>query len=182
MVGRFDLGPLLRAVINGVRKRRDSGDEPPDVRTRVVLIVVPAVVGAAVGITNTDVAAADQFIAAVALFLAALLAVFGQIAAWRDRLAARRRRTDGVALRALDETIAHILFSIIITLVTAVVLVVRANLGDDLQQVGVTGQVTARCCAVVAAAGFAYLVLTIWIVTNLLWDAYERSGPSGDIE
>lgn len=180
MAGRFDLRPLIRGVVDGLRKRRDSGTEPADVRTRIVLVAVPVAVGAAVGITGTDMAAADQFLAAVALFLGALLTVFGQIAAWRDRLAARRRRTDGVDLRALNETVAHILLAVIVTLATACALVVRANLGTDLDQVGTPGEITARCCSVVASMGFAYLVSTIWIVTNLLWDAYETSTPDSN--
>lgn len=132
--------------------------------------------------TGTDLPAADQFLAATALFLGALLTVFGQVAAWRDRLANRHVATDRVDLRALDEAAAHILFTVLVTLATAILLVVRANLGADLSTADVAAHIVARICAALAAAGFTYLVLIIWLVTNLLWDAYEKSAswPSGD--
>lgn len=182
MAGRFDLSPLIRAVGRGLRKRRSQGVEPPDVRTRFVLIAVPGAVAAAVTATGTDLTAADQFLAAVALFLGALLTVFGQIAAWRDRLSARHVPTDRLDLRALDEAAAHILFAVLVTLATAIPLVVRANLGDDVSALGAAGAITARICAALASAGCAYLVLNIWLVTNLLWDAYEKSAswPGGN--
>jgi hypothetical protein len=173
MAGRFDLGPLFRGVVDGLRKRRSSGEEPADLRARAVLLGVPVAAGIVVGFSGTTLPAADQFLAAAALFLGALLTVFGQVVTWRDRLAQRLVRTDRLDERALDEAAAHILLAVLITLITAIALVVRANLGENPCEGAVN--VVARACAVVATAGMTYLVLIIWLVTNLLWDAYSKS-------
>ena len=176
MPGRFDLRPLLRALEGGLRKRRDTGVEPPDTRTRAVLIVLPLLIAGAAAGFGFVLPHADQLIAGTALLMGALLAAFTQVAGWRERLLTRSNATDGVDLRALNEAAAHILDTVMVALGATSSLVVLANLDLTLQHSNVYYALALKALTALGVAAFIYITISMVIVVNLLWDAYEKSG------
>lgn len=179
MSSRLDPRPLLRGVGAGLRKRRHVGVEEPDVTTRRVLIWAPIVVACLMIGFRIQLEKAEELLAGAAFLIASLLAAFAIVAGWRDRILARDRSVDQVALRALDEATAHILFSTIMSVIATACFGFMANYSPDgkypkwcdvlLDGIGIS-------VSAVGAAAFAYIMLTLWIVVNLLWDAYQRTG------
>lgn len=175
MSGRFDLRPLIRGVGSGLRLRRARGTEPADRKTRGVLVAVPTLIFLVDVVVGFGLPKADQVLAGTALLIGGLLASFSQLAGWRERLLDRERAVDGRRIRALDEAAAHILFSIVVSVCATLALVVVSNL-DVIADSPSWLKVCARVLGAVGAAGFAYLALTMVLVANLLWDAYQEVG------
>lgn len=175
MSGRFDLRPLAQGVGAGLRLRRPWGSEPPDKKTRAVLAVVPAAVLLTVLGFGLALPKADQLLAGTALLIGGLLASFSQLAGWRERLLARERTVDGRRIRALDEAAAHILFSVVVSVAATADLVALANL-DVGAKTAPWLVLVARTLGAIGAAAFTYLALTMVLVVNLLWDAYQEEG------
>ncbi len=180
MPGRFDPRPLLRGVGQGLRKRRDTGPEAPDRKARAVLLVLPLAAAGIAAASGFVLPHADQFIAGAAVLVGALFAAFTQIASWRDRLLMRRNQTDGVDLRALDEAGAHVLFTVVVSLVATANLVVLANLDIDQEDPSLPYATVLTTLTSVGVGAFTYMNISLFVVVNLLWDAYEKSGsPRG---
>jgi hypothetical protein len=119
---------------------------------------------------------ADQLIAGLALLAGANLAVFAQIASWRERLTARARRIDRVNRRSLDEAAAHVLVSALISFAATAVMIVLANI--DLPRCPTNLQLwTVRGLSAFGVAALSLLLLLLVIVVNLLWDAYIAANP-----
>lgn len=194
MAGRFDFRPLLVGVATGLRHRRPAGKESADWGTRFVLVAVPTMAGVAAGLLNVQILDPGQLLAAAALFVGAMLTAFSQVAAWRERIAERRRaldraagreakfdssasrelKLDRSADRALEEAGAHILTSVLLSVVvSAVVLAVgaTANLPSMLEEHRETG---ARVLTGLAVGCLTYIGLVLAIVVNLMWDAFAR--------
>lgn len=176
MPGRFDLRPLARGLGTGLRRRQVLGAEPVDRRARRVLVITPTVVFVAAIALGLELSKADQLLAGTALLVGALLTAFSQVASWRDRLLARERKVDAVHVRALDEAAAHILVSVLLSGFTAVLLVVLANIDSDVALAHQTLLWLVRILSSLSVACFSYLALTLIIVVNLLWDAYQGAG------
>lgn len=176
MPGRFDLRPLIRGVRQGLRKRRDTGPEAADIRARAVLIGLPLATAAVCAVSGLVLPKADQLIAGAALLVGALFAAFTQIAAWRDRILARGNATDAVDLRALSEAGAHILLTVVISLLATADLVVLANLDVEQENPDLILLIATRALSSLGAGAFTYMTLSLYVVVNLLWDAYEKTG------
>lgn len=177
MAGRFDLRPLIQGVREGLRRRRASGPEPADWGARRVLLIAPGIVLVASIAVGGGVSAADPLLAGTALLIGGLLAAFSQLASWRERLLARERKVDRRRIRALDEAGAHILWAVVVSVGATVDLVILANL-DVTNESPLWLAIAGRVLGAVGAAVFAYLALTLVLVTNLLWDAYQDGGDS----
>lgn len=173
MGGRFDVRPLLHGLSIGLRRRRVEGDEAPDTWARVILVVGPSTVGVLAFIFG-PFEKADQLIAGFALLIGALIAAFVQLAAWRDRLAERNFKVDQIRIRSLDEAVAHVLVSIVVTIVGTAVLVVLANVPDiAYPQLWLT--IAMKALSLLGGIAFTYVALSLLIVVNLLWDAYTAT-------
>lgn len=176
MLERFSLRSLRRGVSDGLRLRqRDpSKQEVEDFPTRLVLASGPILAAALVA--RFDVLLPfDQLIGATALFSGALLVGFSQVAAWRERLLQRQRQVDAVDVRALTEAAAHILFSILVSLVAVTALAVVAYTAalPASQETWLT-LLASRGANGVAAGALVQIGLTLVIVVNLLWDALQK--------
>ncbi len=169
MSERLDPGPLIRGLLEGLRKRRQSGDESSDLRARLVLFGFPIAVGVAVGSFQVVFSAADQFLAACALLAGALLTAFAQVASWRERILSRHRSVDQVDVRALNEAAAHILVSLLVSVVATIAVFILANL--DLRCPSLATHVVSCALSAVGAAALTYIAISLLIVVNLLWDA-----------
>lgn len=176
MSRRFDLRPLLSGVVQGLRKRRPIGDEPADVRTRRILIVTPLVAAALIAGFRVELTGADQMLAGMALLIGALVVSFSQVASWRERLLERDRKVDQMSIRSLDEAAAHILFGVVLAGVATAAFGTLANIHLGINDPGVVRTVAAVALSAVGVAIYVYILLTLVITVNLLWDAYERSG------
>ncbi|WP_157559486.1 hypothetical protein [Nocardioides sp. Soil777] len=178
--GRLNIGPLVAALNSGLRKRSLTGEEEPDTFARRALLIIPLAAGGAMIVTRTPLAAADQLTDSAAILVGALIAAFGTVAVWRERLTQRDRSVELVSRRALDEAAAHILTSTLATLLGLVFLIAVANIdpgkSDDLL---IWGE------AVLSGLGLAlyvYVMLTLVIVVNLLWDGYVEANNVTDTQ
>ncbi len=173
MVARFDLRDLYHGLTDGLRKRREQDEhEPPDVAARVLLVAVPILVGVSAGLVG-PLEVGDALLAGVALLIGALIAGFTQVAAWKDRLQARGRATDAVAIRSLNEAAAHILIAVVASVFgTATAIVSMASSSIECPPLWLI--VLTRIVVGLSAASFAYIALTLVIVVVLLWDSFMR--------
>ncbi len=169
MASRLDVRPLVRGVLAGLRHRRDlQEEESPDWPTRIVLVAIPAAVIAAMLLFHVTLGVPDQLLAGAALLAGALLTGFSQVAAWRERILTRDEQA---RTRALDEAAAHILGSLLISVLITVLVVALAVLPT----LGISSLLLAvrAVFGAVAVGALAYVGLTLVIVANLLWDAFQ---------
>ncbi|WP_121254811.1 hypothetical protein [Nocardioides ferulae] len=121
-----------------------------------------------------------QLLAATALFVGAMLTAFSQIAAWRERILDRDLKIERSAGRALEEAGAHVLTSVLLSVVvSAVVLLVgaTANLPSVLNE---HRETTMRVLTGLATGLLTYIGLALAIVVNLMWDAFSRDRRARD--
>jgi hypothetical protein len=174
--GRFDLRPLVKGAVGGLRRRRAVGPEQSDTATRAILAIVP--VGSAVLCLafQIELQKADQLVAGLALLVGANLAAFAQIASWRERLTARARRVDRVNRRSLDEAAAHVLVSALVAFLATAVMIVLANIDLPRCPTDVQSWIV-RGLSAFGVSALSLLLLLLVIVVNLLWDAYVAANP-----
>lgn len=180
MPGRFNLGPLAHAVGDGLRHRASVGTEAKDRTTRAVLVLLPAT-GVILSLTlGVELSGADQLIAGFALLAGTSIAAFTQLAAWREKLTARAKKVDGVASRALDEAVAHVLMIVVVSMAATVAMVIVFNIepGED---PSAAVQWTIRGFSAAGIGAGLYVVLSLVIVVNLLFDAYTNANPRAAI-
>lgn len=168
MSARLNLGPLAAGVIDGLRGRRRIGMEPEDRGTKLVLFGVPIAVFIVSLLAGLELPEAGQLVPGTALMVGAMLTGFGQLAGWRARLTDSARSIDEVKMRAIDEAVAHVLASVLVAAVLTALLAVAANVSTSVILVPVSS---------LAVAGLAYLVVSLFIVVNLLWDGYRAANP-----
>ena len=145
---------------------------------RAVLFGIPAGVLVMFVLFRWSLTRVDALIARFALFGAALLAVFPQLASWRDRLRDRDRKVERVAQRAVDEAVAHVLSAAVFCMIGTGISVGIANVAPpatDAPEASITPTVLAS--GALAAIG-AYVLLSSIVAINLLWDAYLRAGQA----
>lgn len=173
MSERFDVRPLIQGLLSGLRKRRVNEDnEVADIPTRLLLFGIPSTVLLAMLSFRVELENSEQLLAGAALLLGALIAAFTQIVSWRERVLSRNRETERVKVRALNEAGAHVLVSLIMSVVVTVCVFILANL--SLHCVELYVHVFAWVLSALSAGSFAYIALSLVIVANLLWDAFER--------
>lgn len=181
MTDRFSPRPLLRGAWGSLRARAHVGTERRDWAAISVLAGLPLLLGVASWYWGWSIRATDPLIGGYSLLAGVLLAGVPQLAAWRQRLTDRSRAADGVAKRKLDEAVAHTLLGVLTSTALAAVSVVLGNIsvpGADRPDVVIPA--VARGFTTVIVVGSAYLVLTLVLVVNLVFDAYEdaNSTPS----
>lgn len=173
MSERFDLRPLVRGLRDGLKLRRARiEDEKPDRWTRLVLIGLPALVLVLMIVFRIELTKADQLLAGAALLSAALIGAFAQIVTWRERILRHNREVERIKVRALNEAGAHVLVSLVMSVLVTVAVFVLANL--TLSCAPLYLHIIAWILSGISAASFAYVALSLVIVANLLWDAFER--------
>lgn len=173
MSERFDVRPLIRGLRKGLRKRRaDVHNEVTDVWSRIVLFGIPALILVLMIVFRVELIHADQLLAGAALLSAALIGAFAQIVSWRERILVRNREVERVKVRALNEAGAHVLVSLVMSVLVTVAVFVLANLNAYGAPLYV--HIIAWVLSGISAASFAYVALSLIIVANLLWDAFER--------
>lgn len=172
MSERLDPRPLMQGLLDGLRKRRLSGNEPVDHAARWILFGTPIAVGLLVGGFQVVFTQADQLLAACALLAGALLTGFAQVASWRERILARQREVDEVDVRALSEAAAHILVSLLVSVAAAVSVFALANLDLNCPPLGV--HIWSCILSGLSAASLTYVAISLVMVVNLLWDALQN--------
>lgn len=175
MPGRLDLRPLVGGALVGLRRRRAHGEEPVDGTVRYVLFGVPLVTGAVIGALRVQLQDPGTLAAGVAVLIGALLGGFAMLGGWKERLVARDRDTEQVNLRALDEAGAHVLLSVVVSVVASVCLAVVANATTP--DAGAVREWTLAVFGGVSVAALVYIAISMIIVVNLLWDAYVSATP-----
>lgn len=180
MTDRISPIALAKTAWSSLRVRAVVGTERPDRTARVILAGLPAL-GFGVSLwLDWLVRDSAALIAGFSLLPAALLAVVPQFAAWRQRLTDRSRKTDGLAQRKLDEAVAHTLLVVVVSIVLAAVAIVLSNITEPTPaSPSVVLPWVARVLTGLMVAGGAYLLLSLMLVVNLLFDAYQDATGSG---
>lgn len=173
MSERFDVRPLIKGLLEGLRKRRSKeSDEVADIPTRSVLFGIPAAIFLTMLAFRVEFANSEQLLAGATLLLGALIAAFTQIVSWRERILTRNRETERIKVRALNEAGAHVLVSLIMSVIVTASVFVLANLTLRCAELYI--HVIAWVLSALSAGSFAYISLSLVIVANLLWDAFKR--------
>ncbi|WP_284299873.1 hypothetical protein [Homoserinibacter gongjuensis] len=118
--------------------------------------------------------AASELLAGAALLVGALVATFSQVAVWRERLLARDDTVGPMRIRALNEAAAHILLGTMASVGATVAIVTLVSFSWPCASV--VGHWVQVALSSLTLGLFAYVVVTIMIVINLLWDAYQEEG------
>jgi hypothetical protein len=176
LAGRLNVGPLLSGLIVGLRKRREGADgtvtESPDWGTWAALVVLPIGAGFLMFHFRVRLENADQFLAGAALLAGALLTGFSQIASWRERVLERDADTNASRVRSLNEAAAHVLVAVLGALVVTGGVIALAILDFSSPEFWMRASIVGLGALV--AAVVTHIALTVVIVVNLLWDAFER--------
>lgn len=173
MSERFDIRPLVRGLLDGLRNRRaEEGNERADYLTRAILFGVPAAVAVVMLVFRVSLTNAEQLLAGAALLSAALIGAFAQIVSWRERILSRNRAVERVKVRALNEAGAHVLVSLVMSVIVTVGVFVLANL--DMHCAPLAVHIVAWALSAISAASFTFVALSLIVVANLLWDAFQR--------
>lgn len=169
MASRLDPIPLFHGVIDGLRHRNDDkGEEKPDWVTRLTLAVIPLSIAILMVAFRLSIAHPDQLLAGAALLSGALLTGFSQVAAWRERILLRDEQA---RIRALDEAGAHILSGLLATILITALVVTLTVLPDKCIPEVLTW--IRLGIGAIAIGLLTYVGITLFIVTNLLWDAFK---------
>lgn len=181
MTDRFSPVALMRAAWESLRQRTVVGSERRDWAARLTLLLLP---GAGLGISlwlDWSIRDPGALIAGLSLLAAALFAIVPQFAAWRQRLTERARPTEGVARRKLDEVVAHTLLAVVVTVGLTAIAVVLSNISAPAEgSPTVVIPWISRVLTGLMVGGGTYLILTMMLVVNLLFDAYQdANGLSG---
>lgn len=174
MPGRFNPSDVTRGLFDGLKYRRhDAEKESYDKVAIAVLFGLPVLAAGLIFWLQLQFTGADQILAGAALLCGSLMAAFAQIASWRERALSRDRSVEKIRVRALNEATAHILFSLMISVLTVASTFALANieLGDEPSAWLYWSAIGASA---VSGATFLYIGLSIIIVANLLWDAYQH--------
>lgn len=172
MSDRFSPVALMVNAWGSLRVRSAVGHERPDWTAIVALAGLPAGLGVLSFWQGWVFRETGSLVAAFALLSAAQVAIVPQFASWRQRLSERARASEGIARRKVDEAVSNLLLSVVVCVLLTVLAVVLANIAppsgpDD------PLALTARLLTGVMCAGACYLVLTILLIVNLLFDAYQ---------
>lgn len=177
MSNRLDPRPLFAGLLDGLRVRRRIGQEPADSATRRLLLLLPLSVTGGAIVFRAELSAPDALLAALALLIGAGLTMFSQVASWRERLTNRSKKIDGVASRALDEAVAHILAITVVAVIAAGLLISAFYVRVDIVADSAAGALGRNLAAAIVLGLLTYIALSLYIVINLLWDGYSRANP-----
>lgn len=152
----------------------DRSDDHEDGRGRsdrpvkVVLVLAPCLAAGIVIWRGLELQAPGPVLAALSLLSAGLLAAFGQIASIRSRyrLPDDAYDPDKHTREMLDEAVAHVLTAALLSVSTALLIVLGMNIG------GSAARLPVWATAIVLLFG-TYLSLLFLMVIRKLWGAYE---------
>lgn len=182
MSDRFNPFPLLLDAWGAIRVRATVGHEHRDWAALVVLGLLPLGLGFWSVWSNWVIRDSSSLIAGFSLMAASLVAVIPQLASWRQRLTDKNSRVDGVGRRKLDEAVSHTLVGVVASIILAVLAVVLSNIVTPSQD-GTDPRIAlpwaARLITGGLVGGGAYLILTLLLVVNLLFDAYRDANGLG---
>src|SRR4051812_15730777 len=111
MSDRLDPRDLFRGEFKALTLRTPGSDRA-DLFTRGVLWFVPLALGLGAGLSGFTLKSPDGILAGLALLVGGMLAVFAQIAVWRERLTERDRLfevSEASDRESLDEAVTHVL-------------------------------------------------------------------------
>ena len=174
MTDRFDITPLVRAALGGMTHRAVLGKERRDwvaLATLTLLPVASAVVSMFFGWRLRD---AGSLVAGLSLLGAALLALVVQFAAWRGRLSERKKPSEAVARRAIDEAVANTLLATLTCVALAALTAVLSNISAP-DPTWTVIPAAAEVLTALIIGGCVYLGLILLVVLNLLFDAYQQA-------
>ena len=171
MLQRFLPIELVKAHWTSIEDRTAGNSAParPDRPVHVVLILVPTVAAIAAGLTGLEVKAPAAILSALSLFSAGLLAAFAQIASIRSRYRVPDSAydPDRPVRDMLDEAVAQVLMAALVSVTTALVVVIGMNVPGGSEK----GLVTWASCIVTFLG--TYLTLLFLMVIRKLWGAYQ---------
>lgn len=170
MSERFNPMPLLRGHWRGLTVDGPDGTtvSAKDVIARAVFFLVPVVLMVIAYLDHWHLKATGPLLSGVALLAGGLLASFGQLTGFRQRLfESMAFEGDGEATdrNMVDETVAHLLLAAFLCGVDAIILVVALNTSKDGSTVG--GPV-----ATLAIGVSAYIALLFLVAVPRLYIAY----------
>lgn len=139
-----------------------------DTAAKVILLGVPTTVGALAFFSDLELQSPGVLVSALSLFSAGLLAAFAQLASIRSRYPAPTEAWDPERLtrEMLDEAIAHILTAALISVTTAVLVIVGMNVGDA------AGQSINQWFSIVVSVFGIYMFLVFIMTIRKLFGAY----------
>lgn len=170
MTDRFSPVDLWRGHIKSLSFRGTAGQPLiADVLARFVLYGVPTALGVTAGVSGFTIKHPDGILAGLSLLIAGLLAVFAQIAAWRDRLTAREasyERSEASDSDSLDEAATHVL----VAALASVVGLISLFIGQSTMPAKADGLTGWTCGIVVGIC--SYIALLFCMVVFKLYDTY----------
>ena len=142
-----------------------------------MLVLIPSVILTEMLVLRVNIEAPDQLLAGAALLAGALLTGFSQIAAWRERILTRDEQA---RTRALDEAAAHILVSLLVAVLITALVVTLTVMPDSCIPDWMS--ILRIVFGAIAVGALAYVGLTLVIVANLLWDAFQFEKKDARLE
>lgn len=115
-------------VLSDYRSEHPVGDKIG----RVIILLVPVVVFIWMWVAGATLRDVNSIVSGTAILAGTLLAAFGQLSSWRDRLKSEAERfelTDTQDRDSLDETVTHLLAAAYTSGLAAILLVVAGNTG-----------------------------------------------------
>ncbi|MBB1023332.1 MULTISPECIES: hypothetical protein [unclassified Dietzia] len=172
MMSRFSVSSLVAAHWKGLTQPSNGAPPKPDWVARGVLCVGAFVAMLAGFVTRADLGEPALRLAAFALLTGSLLTVFSQLASFRLKLTEWFDADDlghRVEKDMVDESVAHVLFAAVLSLLAAGVTAVGALLP---QSEGLFGAIAGSVLAGVTFALVYYVVGLVVITLPRLYAAY----------
>lgn len=168
MSDRLDPRDLFRGHKKALTLRTATSTQA-DVAVRLLIYGLPVGLGIAAGISGFAVRSPDAILAGLALLVGGMLAVFVQLAAWRERLTDRAKLfedSEASDREALDEAATHVLVAGFWSVLGIVAIVVgQSTTGEK------DGSLVGVASGLVIAIG-AHVALLFMLVIFKLYDSY----------
>ena len=168
---RFSPLPLLRGHWRVLSVPIANLRVRPDRVARLTLVLLPVILLAVAVKFKWTLKSPDAVLAGVALLAGSLLAAFGQVAAWREKVREIYRdytpsQASVIQQDGIDETATHLLVAAYLSGIEAMLLIIGANVA-----VNKAGALTGLMAALVIALG-AYILLLFLLTVPRLYTAY----------
>lgn len=168
MSDRLDPRALLRGQWKGLTLRTNSSARA-DVAVRLVVYLLPVGVGLSAGFLGFELKSPDGILGGLALLIGGMLAVFAQLASWRERLTQRDvafASSEASDREGVDEAVTHVLVATAWAVVGVVVVVLGQGLSHDSN-----GALTGWACGLIVGIGL-HIALLFLMVTFKLYATY----------
>ncbi|GAA0989809.1 hypothetical protein ENKNEFLB_03608 [Nocardioides aquaticus] len=168
MSDRLDPRDLFRGQWKALTLRAGAATRA-DLVGRVLVYLVPLAAGLVAGLSGFAIKSPDAILAGLALLVGGLLAVFAQIAGWRERLTERSRpfgETEESDRESLDEAVTHVLVASFWSVAGLIAVVAGQSTTNE-----VDGSLTGLSCGIVVAIGL-HIAMLFMLVIFKLYDSY----------